>query len=63
MTAGRLCQLEHDNHQDHVVAVPVGVVTSRGPVLYADRACATRQGVDADQLTDPLLADTCWIRS
>ncbi|WP_433730901.1 hypothetical protein ACQP2Y_21300 [Actinoplanes sp. CA-051413] len=63
MDAGRLCQLEHDNHQDHVVTKPVGVITSRGPVLYADRACAARQGVDADQLTDPLLADADWIRS
>lgn len=63
MDAGRLCQLEHDNNRDHVVDKAVGVITSRGPVLYADRACARRQLVEADQLTDPLLADADWIRS
>lgn len=63
MPAGRLCQLAHDDGQDHVVTVAVGVATTRGPVLYADRDCARGQGVDDDLLTDPLNADEGWVRS
>lgn len=63
MSAGRLCQLVHDDNRDHVVCVPVGVITTRGDVLYADRNCAYEQNLDDDQLTDPSNADTGWIRS
>lgn len=57
MSAGRLCQLVHDGDREHVVRVPVGVVTTWGPVLYADRDCAYEQDLDDDQLTDPSNAD------
>jgi hypothetical protein len=52
VTAGRLCQLVHDDKRDHVVSIPVGVITTRGPILYADRTCPSMRDVDDDQIVN-----------
>jgi hypothetical protein len=66
MGAGRMCWL-HDEGQEHVSAVPVGVARTRGDVIPADRFCARmavgRDELDPDQVVDAAEVNVGWVRS
>ncbi|MFI5938085.1 hypothetical protein [Actinoplanes sp. NPDC051494] len=66
MAAGSTCRL-HDRGAAHIAALPVGVVTSTGDVIPADRYCAAyeiEQGsLDHEQIVPFNKVNAGWVRS